>query len=168
MAADEMAGLFLEQRGLLVFADRADLAGTARVEDAAAGCLGSARYVAFQPDSVLLAHLEAGGGGQQGLCVWMVRRAEDRIRSAYLHQPPEGKHADPIGDVADYAEVVRDEDVRKVAIPLEPHEEVEDRGLHRDVERGRGLVADDQVRLPPRRAGGPRPPLSGPARPAGE
>ena len=35
--------------------------------------------------------------------------AEDRLRVADLHDPPEVHHRDPVGEVADDAEVVRDE-----------------------------------------------------------
>ena len=52
---------------------------------------------------------------------------------------------DPIGEIADDAHVVRDEQVRGVCARLQVAEQVEDRGLNRHVERGDRLVTDDQV-----------------------
>ena len=55
-------------------------------------------------------------------------------------------------EVAHDAEVVRDEEVRDLALGLQLDEQVEDRGLHGDVERGGRLVADDEARLAGERA----------------
>ena len=63
-----------------------------------------------------------------------------------LHQPPEVEHRDAVGEVADDAEVVRDEEVGDVLARLQLDEQVEDRRLHRHVERRRRLVADDEAR----------------------
>src|SRR5437762_2559513 len=43
--------------------------------------------------------------------------------------------------------VVRDEEVRNPSLALQLDEQVEDRGLDRDVERGGRLVAEDEARL---------------------
>ena len=50
-------------------------------------------------------------------------------------------------EVGDHAEVVGDEDHRHPEPRLERAEQVEDLRLHGDVERGRGLVGDEQARL---------------------
>jgi hypothetical protein len=47
-------------------------------------------------------------------------------------------------DVFDYAEVVADEEVGKLQVLLEVHHQVQDLGLHGDVEGGHRLVGDDQ------------------------
>ncbi len=62
---------------------------------------------------------------------------------------------DPVRDVADDVQVVRDEDVGEAEVALQVLEQVEDLRLHRDVERRDGLVADDQLRVQ-RRARGRR------------
>ena len=60
---------------------------------------------------------------------------------------------DPVGDVADDVQVVRDEDVGQPEVALEVLEQVEDLRLHGDVERRDRLVADDQLRVDRERAG---------------
>ena len=77
----------------------------------------------------------------------MVRAAEDRLRVADLHDPPEVEHGDPVGEVADDAEVVRDQQVARPALGLQLGQQVEDRGLDRDVERAGRLVGDDDPRV---------------------
>ena len=53
-------------------------------------------------------------------------------------------HGDLVGAPGHHAEVVGDEDHRHVAVALLVGEQVEDLGLHGDVERGRGLVGEQQ------------------------
>ena len=53
----------------------------------------------------------------------------------------------------DHAQVVGDEQVGQAQLPLELLEQVEHLGLDRDVERGHGLVAHDEVRLQHERPG---------------
>ena len=77
----------------------------------------------------------------------MVRPAEDGLRAPELHQPAEVEHGDAVGEVADDAEVVRDEEVGDAALRLQLDEQVEDRRLHRHVERRGRLVADDELRV---------------------
>mgnify|MGYP003694014791 CR=1 FL=1 len=67
-------------------------------------------------------------------------------------QPSEVEDGDPVGDVADDAEVVRDEEVGDLLLRLELDEQVEDRRLHGDVERRGRLVADDELRVSRERA----------------
>ena len=71
---------------------------------------------------------------------------------AELLHPAEVEHGDPVRDVADDAEVVRDEEVRDPLLRLQLDEQVEDRRLHRHVERRRRLVADDELRVAGERA----------------
>ena len=87
----------------------------------------------------------------------MVRAAEDRLRVADLHDPPEVENGDPVGEVADDAEVVRDQQVARPSLGLELGEQVEDRGLDRDVERARRLVGDDDPRVAGERPGDRQP-----------
>ena len=69
-----------------------------------------------------------------------------------LHEPPEIEHRDAIGQIAHHVQIVRDEHVAHAALALQVGEQIEDRGLHRDVERGRRLVADDDARIARERA----------------
>ena len=68
-----------------------------------------------------------------------LRRGRDLDDRAEVH------HCDPIGDVADDGQVVRDEEVREVELLLQPLEQVDDLGLNRHVQGGHGLVRDDEV-----------------------
>jgi hypothetical protein len=56
-------------------------------------------------------------------------------------------------DVLDHAEVVGDEQVAEPEALLQVRQEVEDAGLHGDVEGRDGFVADDDLRLGGERAG---------------
>ena len=64
---------------------------------------------------------------------------------------------DPVGDVADDADVVGDEEVGEAELVLEVVEQVDDLRLDRDVEGGDRLVGDDQLRLQRQRPGDPDP-----------
>ena len=66
---------------------------------------------------------------------------------------PEVHHRDPVGDVADHRQVVGDEDVGDAELLLQIVEQVEHLRLHREVERGHRLVADDDVGVQRQRAG---------------
>ena len=56
-------------------------------------------------------------------------------------------HRDAVGDVADDGEVVGDEEVGQPELVLEFAHRVQHLGLDRDVERARGFVTDDEVRV---------------------
>ena len=77
----------------------------------------------------------------------MVRAVEDDVRRAQLLHPAQVEDRDAVRDVAHDAEVVRDEEVRDLLLGLELDEQVEDRGLHGDVEGRRRLVAHDELRV---------------------
>ncbi len=64
-----------------------------------------------------------------------------------LDDPAEVHDRDPVGDVADDAEVVRDEHERQPQLALQVAQEVQDLRLDRHVERRDGLVADDEPRV---------------------
>ncbi len=59
--------------------------------------------------------------------------------SGHLDQLPQ-VHDERISDVPHHAEIVRDQEVRQRASPVQLHQEVEDPRLDRRVERGHGLV----------------------------
>ena len=79
-------------------------------------------------------------------------RVVDLLAVADLDEPPEVHDRDPVGDLAQHGEVVRDEDVRQLEVLLQVAEEVQHLRLDRDVERRHGLVAHDQLRRERERA----------------
>ena len=52
-----------------------------------------------------------------------------------------------MANVLNHGEIVRDKQIRQVELLLEIHQQVDDLGLHRHVERRHGLVADDEPGL---------------------
>ena len=56
-------------------------------------------------------------------------------------------HEHIVGDLGDHAEVVRDEDDRHAAVVAQLAEDFENLRLDRDVERGRRLVGDEELRI---------------------
>ena len=90
---------------------------------------------------------------QQRLGVRVVRTVEDLVGRADLLDPPEVHHDDAVGEVAHDAEVVADEQVARRLRRLQVGQQVEDRRLHRHVERARRLVAHDDARVAGERPG---------------
>ncbi len=84
--------------------------------------------------------------------VGVARMLVQELRLAHLDDAAEVHDRDPVGDVADHGQVVRDEDVGEAELALEVLQQVQDLRLHRDVERRDRLVADDQLRLERERA----------------
>ena len=70
-----------------------------------------------------------------------------------LDDPAEIHHADAARHVADHGEVVADEQVGQAEPVLQVAHQVQDLRLHRDVERGGRLVADDELAFGRQRAG---------------
>src|SRR3954451_24066752 len=122
-----MLRLRLDERRLLLLADRADLARAARVEDAAARRVRRARDLAGELDPLAPTAVDRRHRREQRLGVRMVWSVEDRLGGAELHQPAEVQHGDAVREVADDAEVVRDEEVRDLTLGLQLDEQVEDR-----------------------------------------
>ena len=56
-------------------------------------------------------------------------------------------HVDLVADAGDHAQVVRDHDQRRARLGDQLLEQRQDLGLDRDVERGRGLVGDEEPGL---------------------
>ena len=91
-------------------------------------------------------------GREQRLGVRVDRPLVELLRRRELDDLAEVHHRDAVGDVADDAEVVGDEDVGQRELVLEVVEQVDDLGLDRHVERRDGLVGDDQARVERERA----------------
>ena len=77
----------------------------------------------------------------------MAWAVEELVGGPELDHAAEVHDRDPVGDLPDHREVVRDEDVREVELVLERPQQREDLRLHGHVERRHRLVADDQPRV---------------------
>ena len=80
-------------------------------------------------------------------CTDAAARANSALRRRELDDAAEVHHADAIGDVVDHREVVRDEEIGEAHPLLQVAHQVQHLRLHRHVERGRRLVADEEPRL---------------------
>src|SRR5438876_152501 len=78
---------------------------------------------------------------------------EEPARGRLLHDPAEVHHGHLVCQIADDAQVVGDEEHGQAVRALQLEQELEDLSLDRDVERGQGLVGDEEVRLHGQRAG---------------
>ena len=114
-----------------------------RVEHAAGGRVGRARDLAAERNPLHGLTVDTGDRRQQGLGVRVVGTVEDLLGGAELHDAAEVHHRDPVAEIADHAEVVRDEQVARAVTRLKIGEHVQDRRLHRHVEGTRRLVAHD-------------------------
>ena len=115
--------------------------------------LGGLAGLGISPSSRIRAPLltvDVRHGREQRLGVRVVRAVEDGLGIAHLHDPAEVHDRDPVREVADDAEVVRDQQVARPALQLELGQQVQDRGLDRDVEGTRRLVGDDDLAVRPR------------------
>ena len=75
----------------------------------------------------------------------MAHGGEELGRARALGDAPGVHDEDAVGPLGDHAHVVGDQDDRHVQLAAEPVQEVEDLGLDGDVERGRGLVGDEEL-----------------------
>ncbi len=77
----------------------------------------------------------------------MVRRiGQQRPGVTGLRDLPGVHDRDPVGEVADQGQVVRDQHHGEAEFVAQPHQQLDDLGLHRHVERGGRLVGDQQPR----------------------
>ena len=91
--------------------------------------------------------------GQQRRRVVVGRRLVEDVRRCDLAQAAEVHHGDAVTDVLDHGQVVRDEQDGQVVLLLQVLQQVEDLGLHRHVQGGHDLVADEELRLEHQRTG---------------
>ena len=106
-----------------------------------------AGHVAAEADLLLLGlRVGDGHGGKEGLGIRVVRRIVDFLRRPDLHDAAQVHHGDVVGEVAHHAQVMGDEDHGGAEGLLDLQQQVDHRRLHRHVQGGHRLVADDQVR----------------------
>jgi hypothetical protein len=80
---------------------------------------------------------------------------ENLLLPRHLDDPPEIHHRHPVRDMLHHGEVVRDEEIGKIELPLEIAEQVDDLRLDRDVERRDRLVAHHELGVGRQRARNP-------------
>ncbi len=72
-----------------------------------------------EPDEILDVRVRHVDGPQQGARVGMQGMGKERIRHGNLRNPPQVQHDNAIAEVADHAQVVRDEKERQLQLGLE-------------------------------------------------
>jgi hypothetical protein len=110
------------------------------------------RHLALHRRSRAPAHVDVGDRIEEHARVGMARPREQRRLRGEFDDPAQVHHADLVADVAHDGEVVRDEEIGQAVARLQVLHDVEDLRLHRDVERRRRLVADQELRLGGERA----------------
>ncbi len=88
-----------------------------------------------------------GLGGEQMPCVGVLRALEHLLGPAFLDDLARVHDVDAVGHVAHHAQIVGDEQHRHAALLLQLLEQLQDLRLDGDIERGGGLVGDQQVGL---------------------
>ena len=83
----------------------------------------------------------------------MMRLGVEGLPVGNLDHLAQVHHRDAVGDVLNDRKVMRNEQVRGTEAVLQVLEQVQNLRLDGDVERGNGLVADDELRLERERAG---------------
>lgn len=124
--------------------------------EAAAGFgVDGVRDLALYDLPLAVAALERGDGdgGEEHLRVGVQRVLEELARRGLLDALAHVEHGDLVGDVLDDGEVVRDEHVGQAHLVLQVHQQVEYLRLDADVERGHGLITDDETGLHGERPG---------------
>ena len=91
-------------------------------------------------------------GFQVGHCVQetarvrMRWRVEDSLSGSKFYHAAGIHYGDAVRDLRDHGKIVRDEEHGQAELGAELGEEIEDLGLDGDIERGGGLVGDEQLR----------------------
>jgi len=121
---------------------------TARVEVASRRRFGRIGDFACQQDLLTFeAGIRLGDGREKRLAVGVCRVAEQLDRRSEFCHLAHVHHADPVRNVADHAQVVRDEQIAQVEPLLQFEQQVEDLCAHRHIERRDRLVTDDELRV---------------------
>ena len=102
--------------------------------------IGDCAFDGYQ--AAFLPHLR--DGVQQAHSVGVARIFEDGARVGVFDDFAQVHDCDVIGHAGDDAEVVGDEHDRHADVGLEMAHQVQDLGLHRDIEGCRGFVGDEQ------------------------
>src|SRR6185437_1765093 len=159
VAGRQVPPAVVHQRRLDVLADVRHIAAPG-MEAAAGRRIDRARHVALEDDPLPpLAQIRIGyrHRGEKGLAVGMDRPAVEILGRREFHELAEIHHGDAVAHVPNDPEIVGDEDVGQLELPLEIVQEVQHLGLDRDVERRDRFVSHDQLRVQGERPGDPDP-----------
>ena len=107
--------------------------------------------------------LDLRDGGQQRLGIGMGGGVQHFGGLAFLDDAAKIHHRDAVTDIADYRDIVRDEQIGQAEFALQLFEQFDDLRLDRDVQRRDRLVADHEFGLHDQRTRDPDP-LALPAR----
>src|SRR4029077_11837445 len=152
MAGGPLAFAQGAKRGL-VYAATVEGVRAARVEAAALRRVDRAWHIALQDDArARIARLRHRHGGEERESVGVLRRGEDLAFLRRLDDLAEIHHRDAMRHMLDDGEVMADEEKGEAELLLQVLQEIDDLRLHRDVERGDGLVANDEIGLRRERA----------------
>ena len=122
-------------------------AGAARRERARAGPGQVVGHRSGDGDQLLArGRVEPRDGAEQAVRVRVARGGEEPVALRPLHDPPGVEHVDRLAQPRHDPEVVGDHDERGAGVADELAQQLQDLGLDGDVERGRGLVGDEQPR----------------------
>ena len=124
------------------------------MEIAAAGRSRGVRHLPLQHDAPRArARVRLGNGGQERRGVRVLGSPEELVGRRQLHDAPDVHHGHAVADVAHHAQVVRHEEVGQPELGLQIQQQVQDLGLHRDVQGRDRLIGDHQARVQGQRAG---------------
>ena len=120
---------------------------------ASGGALGQGWDAAFDRGETLLVHGQAGEGFQQAHGVGVARRLQQRAHVGLLDDAAQIHHGDVVAELGVDTQVVGDEQDRRPHVALEVLHQAHDLRLDGDVEGGRGLVGDEDLRVADQRHG---------------
>jgi hypothetical protein len=89
---------------------------------------------------------KVGDGAQQAASVGVRGRLKNVVLGGKFYQVAGIHHRNSVGDLRNYREIVRDEKHSQAELGAEFCQQVENLSLDGDIERGRGLVGDQQLR----------------------
>mmetsp|Transcript_18259 Transcript_18259/g.28909 ORF Transcript_18259/g.28909 Transcript_18259/m.28909 type:complete len:656 (+) Transcript_18259:1222-3189(+) len=94
-----------------------------------------------------------GDRAKQGLCIRMLHLVKDLLDAAPFHSLAGVHHANPVAGFQNQAEVVRNKQHRSAVFLAQVFDQLDHRGLDRDIKSGGGLIQDQQGRLGHQRHG---------------
>src|SRR3984893_17489840 len=137
-----VAGDAVDQRGRLSAAE-VEHQRTARVEGAAGRRIDRVGNFAVDRNPLAAGHRQIRHRAQQHPGVGHPRMTEQFAALGDLDDTAEIHHADAVGHMPDHGQIVADEKIGEAELVLQVAHQIEDLRLHRDIERGGRLVADD-------------------------
>ena len=128
--------------------------GQRGAEDAARRRIDGTRDIAFEQAAVAARfRVRPRRRFEERFGIGMLGRPVQILRRRDFHHLAEIEHDDPIAQVFDDVEIVRDEQHGQPEALAQVGEQIDDLRLNGDVERGHRLVGDDELRLDGKRPG---------------